>query len=63
MATIAYLERHHEEKNMHRYYRLTICPTLFGSLPSSESGGVVEAGKANEKRIGMSSKQRLWLQG
>jgi predicted DNA-binding WGR domain protein len=27
---IAYLERHHDEKNMHRFYRLTLCPTLFG---------------------------------
>jgi predicted DNA-binding WGR domain protein len=27
---IAYLERHNDEKNMHRFYRLAICPTLFG---------------------------------
>jgi predicted DNA-binding WGR domain protein len=27
---IAYLERHNDEKNMHRFYRLAIYPTLFG---------------------------------
>lgn len=27
---IAYLERHNDEKNMHRFYRLTLSPTLFG---------------------------------
>ncbi len=26
---IPYLERHNDEKNMHRYYCLAICPTLF----------------------------------
>ncbi|WP_445223481.1 WGR domain-containing protein [Catalinimonas locisalis] len=27
---ITYLERHHNEKNMHRFYRLSPSPTLFG---------------------------------
>ena len=27
---IAYLERHDQERNLHRYYRLSICKTLFG---------------------------------
>ena len=29
---IAYLEKHDPERNMHRFYRMSICRTLFGQF-------------------------------
>lgn len=46
LGTIAYLERHHDEKNMHRFYRLSISATLFG-----EFALVREWGRVGSKRV------------
>ncbi|MDF9798872.1 putative DNA-binding WGR domain protein [Catalinimonas alkaloidigena] len=36
---IAYLERDNDEKNMHRLYRLSLSPTLFGEYASIREWG------------------------
>lgn len=41
---MAYLERHNKDLNLHRFYRLTLCPTLFGAFAL-----IREWGRCSEK--------------
>ena len=48
-STTAYLERHQPEKNMHRYYRLYVTPTLFGQyVLVRERGRIGKGGQRKE---------------
>ena len=52
---IAYLEKHDNEKNMHRYYRLSICLTLFGQYAL-----VREWGRCSQGFPGSCKKIEVW---
>ncbi|RDV11857.1 WGR domain-containing protein [Pontibacter diazotrophicus] len=47
-STTAYLERHQPEKNMRRYYRLYVTPTLFGEFALVREWGRI--GKSGQRK-------------
>lgn len=46
---LGYLQKHDDAKNMHRYYHLTIAPTLFGEFALVREWGRIGSRKGQRK--------------
>lgn len=46
---LGYLQRHDDAKNMHRYYQLTIAPTLFGDYALIREWGRIGTKRGQRK--------------